>query len=155
MATMNRVQAEALAAYVSRVRTDWRPAGIVAALEKAAPTADVWDVTNALCALASDPSVKTPGLLPGPGPHWRRWDGSLPSRRGDYNVPCVDHPEHVHPCPLHERTPAPVGLIDAAKAAIADNPAPSPRFVTPKQAPDADARREHLRNQIAQEASHG
>ena len=148
MATMTKVQAQALAAYISRVREDWRPAGIVAALEKAAPTCDVWDVTNALCQLAADPSVKTPGLLPGPGPHWRKWDGSLPTRRGDNDVPCIDHPEHVHPCPMHERTPPPAGLIDKAKAAIAKNPAPHPRFVTPKADEDRAAHLDRLRRNM-------
>jgi len=154
MATMTRVQAEALAAYISRVRTDWRPAGIVAALEKAAPTCDVWDVTNAICALARDESVKTPGLLPGPGPHWRKWDGSLPARRGDFDMACVDHPAEVHPCPRcrDEKPRLTAEAIAELRAVVAARRTPTPKFVTPKAAPDADARREQLRQAIEQEA---
>lgn len=118
---MTRVQAEALAAFVVRVRTDWRPAGVVAALEKAAPTADVWDVARALLALASEQSVQTPGLLDKPGPHWRKPDGEMPGRRGDHNVRCPEHPLSVHPCPQCEAKkcdPTPDYL--EAKAALAE-----------------------------------
>jgi hypothetical protein len=110
MTTMTRVQAEALAAFVSRMRPEWRPAGIVAALEKAATTADAWDVAHALLNLAAEQSVLTPGLLPGPGPHWRRDDGSKPARRGDHDVRCPEHPAETHPCPqcAAKRTPPPV-----------------------------------------------
>jgi hypothetical protein len=110
MTTMTRVQAEALAAFVSRMRPEWRTVGIVAALEKAATTADAWDVAHALLNLAAEPSVLTPGLLPGPGPHWRRSDGTQPTRRGDNDVHCPEHPSNVHPCPVCEskRTPPPL-----------------------------------------------
>ena len=94
---MTEVQAQALAAFVSRVRTDWNPPGIVAALEKAAPTADVHDVACALIRLAEDATVKTPGLLPQPGPHWLKPDGSKPARRGDHTLTCPEHAERL-PC---------------------------------------------------------
>ena len=54
---MTKVQAEALAAFVARIRPEWRPAGILAALEKAAATADVHDVACALIRLAEDGTV--------------------------------------------------------------------------------------------------
>jgi hypothetical protein len=129
MTTMTRVQAEALAAFVSRMRPEWRPAGIVAALEKAAPTADAWDVAHALLNLAAEPSVLTPGLLPGPGPHWRRDDGTKPARRGDHDMPCVDHPGRTHPCPLHVAAPPPVGDPEyvALKAKLKGRQSPAPR----------------------------
>ena len=94
---MTKVQAEALAAFVARVRPEWRPAGILAALEKAAATADVHDVACALIRLAEDGTVKTPGLLPQPGPHWLKPDGSKPARRGDHAVTCPEHGERM-PC---------------------------------------------------------
>lgn len=94
---MTKVQAEALAAFVARVRPEWRLAGILAALEKAAPTADVHDVACALIRLAEDATVKTPGLLPQPGPHWLKPDGSKPARRGDHTMTCPEHAERL-PC---------------------------------------------------------
>lgn len=94
---MTKVQAEALAAFVARIRPEWRPAGILTALEKAAPTADVHDVACALIRLAEDATVKTPGLLPQPGPHWLKADGSKPARRGDHTMTCPEHAEHL-PC---------------------------------------------------------
>lgn len=94
---MTKVQAEALAAFVARIRPEWRPAGILAALEKAAPTADVHDVACALIRLAEDATVKTPGLLPQPGPHWLKPDGSKPARRGDHTMTCPEHAERL-PC---------------------------------------------------------
>lgn len=94
---MTKVQAEALAAFVARIRPEWRPAGILAALEKAAATADVHDVACALIRLAEDATVKTPGLLPQPGPHWLKPDGSKPTRRGDHTMTCPEHAERL-PC---------------------------------------------------------
>lgn len=123
MTTMTRVQAEALAAFVSRMRPEWRTVGIVAALEKAATTADAWDVAHALLNLAAEQSVLTPGLLPGTGPHWRRDDGSKPARRGDHDVHCPEHPSSFHPCPqcAAKRTPPPLDDPEYAefKAALA------------------------------------
>jgi hypothetical protein len=132
MTTMTRVQAEALAAFVVRVRTDWRPAGVVAALEKAATTADVWDVARALIALASEDSVKTPGLLPGPGPHWRKADGNMPGRRGDHDMPCPEHPTQVHPCPTckAEKPPLSAEAIAELRAVVTRRLVPKPKFVS-------------------------
>jgi hypothetical protein len=142
MTTMTRVQAEALAAFITRIRPEWRPAGILAALEKAAPTADVFDVARALVNLAAEPGVLTPGLLPGPGPHWRKPGGERIERRGDLDVPCPDHPEHSHPCPTckaERETSAALASTGAAsvRAALAD----APRYATPEQ------RRTNSRNQ--------
>lgn len=154
MATMTRVQAEALAAYVSRVRTDWRPAGIVAALEKSAPTVDVWDLSRALLNLAADVTVKTPGLLDKPGPHWRKPDGDMPGRRGDHDMACPEHPSQVHPCPMckAEKLPPSDDLIAELRAVAAQAKAMTPKakFATPQRpASDLDA----LRKRIDEEAS--
>jgi hypothetical protein len=150
MSTMTRVQAEALAAFIVRLRTDWRPAGVVAALEKAAPNADPFDVARALINLASEPSVKTPGLLPGPGPHWRNPEGEIPGRRGDHDIPCVDHPSQVHPCPTcrAEKPPlSPEAIAELrAIAAEAKTRVPRPKFGTSKrEADDREQRREDAR----------
>lgn len=97
MSRMTEVQAQALAAFVSRVRTDWNPPGIVKALEKAAPTADVHDVACALIRLAADPTVKTPGMLTQTGPWWVKADGTKAPRRGDHTMTCPEHAERL-PC---------------------------------------------------------
>lgn len=94
---MTKVQAEALAAFVARVRPEWRPAGILAALEKAAATADVHDVACALIRLAADPTVKTPGMLAQSGPWWVKADGTKAPRRGDHTMTCPEHAERL-PC---------------------------------------------------------
>jgi hypothetical protein len=145
--TMTRVQAEALTAFVVRVRTDWRPAGVLAALEKAAPTTDVYSVAVALLNLAADETVKTPGLLPMPGPHWRKWDGSTPGRRGDHDMPCPEHPTQVHPCPTCKAEKPPLsdeGLAEL-RAVVAEGKTrvPKPRMaVAPRVVTDLETVRE-------------
>lgn len=116
---MTKVQAEALAAFVARIRPEWRPAGILAALEKAAPTADVHDVACALIRLAEDATVKTPGLLPQPGPHWLKPDGSKPARRGDHTMTCPEHAERL-PCGrcIADTGAPPAEVLGAIRAAL-------------------------------------
>lgn len=94
---ITKVQAEALATFARLIRPDWGHPGIMAALEKAAATADVHDVACALIRLAEDATVKTPGMLPQPGPHWLKPDGTKPARRGDHAVTCPEHGERM-PC---------------------------------------------------------
>lgn len=117
---MTKVQAEALAAFVARIRPEWRPAGILAALEKAAPTADVHDVACALIRLAEDGTVRTPGLLPQPGPHWAKPNGEHAPRRGDHTMRCPEHPTQPMPCVecRQDRAPMPDGFMTQAAAAI-------------------------------------
>lgn len=116
---MTKVQAEALAAFVARIRPEWRPAGILAALEKAAPTADVHDVACALIRLAEDATVKTPGLLPQPGPHWLKPDGTKPARRGDHTLTCPEHAERL-PCGrcIADTGAPPAEVLDDIRAAL-------------------------------------
>jgi len=128
--------------------TPWDAPGIAAALRDVGGTPGAAFAAAALA--AEDASLVKPSAA-GFRNHWPQNTG-VTAPRISYDVPCPDHPEHVHPCPMHERTPPPADVIAEAKAAIKGNPAPTPRFVTPKPAPDADARREHLRNQIEQEA---
>jgi hypothetical protein len=97
MTQMTKVQAEALTALITRLRPEWRPVGVMAALEKCAPTADAFDVCRALVNLAQDPTVLTPGLLDKPGPHWRKPSGDMPGRRGDHDVRCGEHPNQILP----------------------------------------------------------
>ena len=97
MARMARSQAEALAAFVVRVRTDWSHGGVTAAIERAAD-ADPLDVARALVTLAADRSMLTPALLAKPGPWWRNAAGLnvAPER---YTQQCHDHPAEAVPCP--------------------------------------------------------
>ena len=70
MTRITRTQAEALASFVCRVRTDWRQVGTV---ENILKCEDAWplDIAHALLNLAADATIKTPGLLAQDGPHWR------------------------------------------------------------------------------------
>lgn len=118
---MTEVQAQALAAFVTRIRPEWRPAGIVAALGKAADTADVHDVAVALIRLAEDKTVLTPGLLPQPGPHWLKPDGSKPARRGDHTMRCSEHGEpylRCEQCAAVEAGPPPEDVRAEITAAL-------------------------------------
>lgn len=118
---MTEVQAQALAAFVTRIRPEWRPAGIVAALGKAVDTADVHDVAVALIRLAEDKTVLTPGLLPQPGPHWLKPDGSKPHRRGDHTMRCPDHGEpylRCEQCAAIKAGPPPEDVQAEVRAAL-------------------------------------
>lgn len=117
---MTRVQAEALATLVGRLRTDWDHRGIVAAIERAVPTANAWDISHALLHLAEDRAVKTPGMLVQPGKHWRKPDGTATPRRGDHAVRCPEHPLSVMPCPecVAKRVPPPVGFHETVAEAL-------------------------------------
>ena len=95
---ITRVQAEALATLATKLRPDWRHAGVMAAIEKCT-TEEPCDIARALVNLAADSTVQTPGLLHRGGPHWLRPDGEKPARRGDHAVRCTRHPINVEPCP--------------------------------------------------------
>lgn len=96
MTTMTEAQAQALAALITRLRAadgmpQWDNAGIIAKLREAAPTASSWDLARAAINLAENRDLRTPGILPQPGPHWLRPDGSKSARRGDHTMRCPDH----------------------------------------------------------------
>ena len=120
---ITRPQAEALAAFIIRVRADWRQAGVIAAIEKC-PNEYPLDIARALINLAADATVQTPGLLHGPGPHWLRPDGKATPRKGDHDIPCPDHTGHVQPCDRckeGKRPPSPEELAEmraTAKKAV-------------------------------------
>lgn len=137
--TITRVQTEALATLATKLRPDWRHAGVVAAIDKAAETtSDPFDIARALVNLASEGSVQTPALLAGPGPHWRNPDGSTPHRRGDNDVHCPEHPLSVHPCPqcAAKRCDPTPDYLEAKKALPKLTP---PAVVKPPQLTDAES----------------
>ena len=93
---MTETQAQALAALIVRLRAAddmpaWDNAGILAKLREAAPTASSWDLARAALNLAENRDLRTPGVLPQPGPHWSKPDGSKPARRGDHTMRCPEH----------------------------------------------------------------
>ena len=94
---ITRAQAEALAAFIIRVRADWRQAGVSASMEKC-PDEYPLDIARALINLAADATVQTPGLLHSAGPHWLRPDGKSTPRKGDNNIPCPEHTGQTMPC---------------------------------------------------------
>jgi hypothetical protein len=131
--TITRVQTEALATLATKLRPDWRHAGVVAAIDKAADTtSDPFDIARALVNLASEGSVQTPALLAGPGPHWRNPDGSTPHRRGDNDVHCPEHPTQVHPCPVckAEKPPLSDAAIAELRAVLMGRRTPKPKFIS-------------------------
>ena len=101
---LDRPQAEALAALVTRMRNaagypTWDHPGVMAVLERVRDTAPAADVARALITLAENPDLRTPALLAQPGAHWTRPDGTRTARRGDHDVRCADHPHRTMPCP--------------------------------------------------------
>jgi hypothetical protein len=133
---ITRPQAEALAAFITRVRTDWRQAGVIAAIQKCENEYPL-DIARALINLAADATVQTPGLLHGPGPHWLRPDGTPTPRKGDHNIPCPDHPGNVMPCdPCKDGKRPPTEDEKAALRALIEEA----RKRTAQQAREAQAR---------------
>lgn len=96
MTILTRTQAEALAAFIVRVREDWSHGGVMAALEKS-NIVDALDTARAVVNLAADPTAKTPALLAKPGPWWRNPTGEnvAPER---YTMHCHEHPAVAVPC---------------------------------------------------------
>lgn len=72
---------------------EWDGPGIVAKLREAAPTSSSWDLARAALNLGENRDLRTPGVLPKPGDHWLRPDGTKAARRGDHGVRCPD-PDH-------------------------------------------------------------
>lgn len=126
MTTMTEAQAQALAALITRLRAadgmpPWDNAGIIAKLREAAPTASSFDVARAAITLAENRELRTPAILPNPGPHWTRQDGSKPARRGDHTMRCPDHGEpylSCSQCAQIEPTPPPEDVQAEIRAAL-------------------------------------
>lgn len=72
---------------------EWDGPGIIAKLREAAPTSSSWDLARAALNLGENRDLRTPGVLPNPGAHWLKPDGTKPVRRGDHTMTCPD-PDH-------------------------------------------------------------
>lgn len=85
---LTAAQGRALVHLLATMRRDWQPAGIETAVRKAADGADGLEVCVAAVRAAANPEVRTPGLIPSPGPHWQG------TRAGSRQAP-IDC--HLHP----------------------------------------------------------
>jgi hypothetical protein len=88
MMHIDKAQAQALAAFVSRIRPDWDHPGIVAAISRARNLGSAAAVGAALCRLAENLELRTPAILADPGHHWS--GTTVASRQAP--VMCTDHP---------------------------------------------------------------
>ena len=100
---MTKSQGQALTTLLHQLRKDWGLPGIAAAIRKASLGASAADVAVAACRCAADPSMRTPGLIPTPGPHWQ---GTTAGTRLA-PVMCSEHPERKAG-----------GCVDCLKAAV-------------------------------------
>ena len=105
---ISKVEAQALAAFIGRVRPDWQHPGIMAAIEKAAPLGSAAAIGAALCRLAENYELRTPAILEQPGTHW---SGTTVASRQPPSM-CPDHPsERASTCALcaADAVPPPTG----------------------------------------------
>ena len=86
---LSQSQGQALTALLGTIRKDWGLPGITAALKKASPLGSAAEVAVAACRCAADPDMRTPALIPTPGPHWQ----GLAAGSRLAPVMCVTHPE--------------------------------------------------------------
>jgi hypothetical protein len=86
---LSQSQGQALTALLHTIRRDWGPAGITAALKKAALLGSAAEVAVAACRVAANEGIRSPSLIADPGPHW------LGLAAGSRLAPqmCVTHPE--------------------------------------------------------------
>lgn len=150
MMRMTETEAQALAAYLGRVRPDWDHPGIIAALKKAAPLGPSAAVAAAACRLAENLELRTPAILDKPGAHWA---GTTIASRQAPSM-CPEHKAHkAGNCPECEAaakaTDHSTGLA-LVRAALKDAP-PPPRPAHP-QPPATDLRDTRTRIDTAQEA---
>ena len=121
MTRLTQPMAQRLAEFIHMARGEWNTPGILKALEQASTTSDALAIARALVNIADDPSVKTPAFLTRPGSHWRTPTGEIPPRRGEHNIPCVDHPDEDMPCPHrdHAGDMTPEQVAEAKRVALA------------------------------------
>lgn len=111
--TVTDQELRAIAFIVARCRppgaSRWDEAGIFANLAQRRDVSLI-ELTRAALNAAEDPNVHTPGVIPKPGPHWRRPDGARRQVTEPYNpgVNCSictkpDGPQHP---PDHEHITA-------------------------------------------------
>lgn len=94
MMTMDRPQAQALAALVHALRPDWEPAGIMTALAAARDRGDVFEVAQAAIHAASVKANRTPAVIPLAGEHWTRGRALGASGTTDVRFERCDKPGH-------------------------------------------------------------
>jgi hypothetical protein len=85
---ITQTEAQALTAFVERVRPEWDRPGILAAIRKAQGLGSAAAIGAALCRLAENRDLRTPALLAEPGPHWA---GTTVATRPPPTM-CADHP---------------------------------------------------------------
>lgn len=122
MSTLTTLQSQRLAELAHLIRKDWDVPGIAAAIRNAAK-APAAEVASALFALAADPNVKTPALLPQRG-HWWPTGEAMSGPAVSYNVPCPEHASQIMPCRecANQVTPAPPGFAAEVRASLAAVP---------------------------------
>ena len=107
---ITKAEAQALAAFVARCRSDWDHPGIVAAIQKAAPLGSPAAVGAALCRLAENRELRTPAMLADPGAHW---SGTSVAKVAP-PVMCADHPDQpARACKTCEDAAVPAELCAA------------------------------------------
>lgn len=115
--TATKAQAQALAAFITRIREDWDHPGIVAAIQKASTLGSAADIGVALCRLAGNAELRTPATLADPGTHWRDTRvGKLPPP-----VTCPEHSaEKAGACRVcaAQSVPPPSAIADARKSLL-------------------------------------
>ena len=137
-------QAQALAAFVSRVRDDWDHPGIVAAIQKAAPLGSPAAIGAALCRLAENRELRTPAMLADPGTHW---SGTTVAKVAP-PVMCPEHPaEKASAC-----KECIAAAVPADQCAAWRRPTPTRRPTVVRREPQTDRERaDALRALIDQE----
>lgn len=142
--SIDKTTAQALANYVGRLRPDWDYPGIYAAIGRAKDLGSAAAISAALCRIAEDLTIRTPAVLPEPGPHW----GGTAVAGHKRNPNCPEHPGEpigrCRPCAEQATAGPPPGWRDALpraerRAPARTNPVDAARS-TPEQHEAALAR---------------
>lgn len=151
MMRMTEVEAQALAAFLGRVRPDWDHPGIMAALKKATHLGSSAAVAAAACRLAENLELRTPAILEKPGPHWggttvatRQTPSMCPEHPGEKAGQCLE----TGPC-SQEVVPIERGQLKALVAAATPRRQVTHKHPTPP-ATDVRAAREAIDTQEPQ-----
>lgn len=129
--------------------THWDTAGIAAALRDVGGTPGAAFAAAALA--AEDVSLVKPSAA-GFRNHWPT-NAGVTGPRVSYDVPCVDHPTEVHPCPVCptvKTAPPPIADPEylALKAGLSGKQGPHPKFAPPKADQDRAAHLDRLRQDM-------
>lgn len=98
---MTRGQAEATATLIATLRPDWDHRGILAAIQTAAPRHTAPQIAIAAIHAATNPTNRTPAVIPLNGPHWNTGPTTGPADGPHDRRPCVicRAPHEPGPCP--------------------------------------------------------